>query len=75
MFLGQGEWFCHRCDFLIQNDEPFFEIRCEFCPEMKGAMKRINQKSDKQWGHICCVNWIPEIYYKNVIELKFLINF
>ena len=58
-----GKWFCARCTYLLENDLPFNKIRCEFCPEMKGAMKRIKENSDEHWGHMLCVNWIPEIYY------------
>jgi len=61
-----GDWFCHRCSYLLEHDLPFTEVRCEFCPEMKGPIKRIKQRYDKHWGHIACVNWIPEIYYEGV---------
>jgi len=62
--LAMGDWFCHRCAYLMAHDLPFTEVRCEFCPEIKGPIKRLKQKDDKFWGHITCVNWIPEIYYQ-----------
>lgn len=57
------EWFCARCTYLLEHDLPFNKVRCEFCPEMKGAIKRIKEDSNEHWGHMLCVNWIPNMYY------------
>jgi len=48
----------------MENDLPFSAVRCEFCPQMKGALKRIKEKVNTEWAHVACVNWIPEIYYR-----------
>ena len=61
--INKGEWFCHRCTYIIKNDLSFDAVVCEFCPELKGAIKRIKENSNKKWGHVACVNWIDEMYY------------
>jgi len=66
--IQKGEWLCERCSHLYKNDLPSQTIKCLFCPEMKEPMKRLLANSFDLWGHIACVNWIPEIYWENDIE-------
>lgn len=64
--LPDGDnWYCHRCCYLMENDLPPEAVICRFCPQLKGPIKRIRNTSDQEWGHLTCVNWIPEIWYSD----------
>jgi len=40
----------------------FDDIKCSFCPEVRGVLKEMNH--DKfPWAHVSCINWIPELYF------------
>ncbi|CAI2384265.1 unnamed protein product [Moneuplotes crassus] len=60
--LPKTDWFCHRCVYSINSCIKPKEVKCSFCPVVEGPMKRINQK---EWGHLVCLNWMAEIWYKN----------
>jgi len=40
------------------------DITCFLCDEVTGAMKCIN-KDQNIWAHVICVNWTPEIEFKD----------
>ena len=56
------QWFCQKCWFIIYNDLESKNIKCHFCTEQKGIIKKIKNGKDL-WAHLGCVNWIPEIFY------------
>ena len=60
--LPEGNWYCSRCKFLIDNQLEYRAVRCIFCPELKGIIKQING-SELLWGHISCVLNIPQVFY------------
>ena len=35
-----GDWYCERCQELIKNKLNFDDVRCSFCPELKGVIKK-----------------------------------
>ena len=53
-------WFCERCTYLMSKNYNSYHIRCYFCPEVKGIIKRIGK--DK-WGHISCVLWTQDVCF------------
>ena len=68
--VPKGEWFCARCTHLRENPKKKCEdVKCMFCPDLEGIIKQINKGSKRNdkamWAHIICVNWIPEINFKN----------
>jgi NuA3 HAT complex component NTO1 len=64
-------WFCERCKYLNKTNKKPIHIKCIFCPDRKGMMLL----TEIGWAHITCVNWLPEIWYKNEKEnLKFNLN-
>ena len=58
-----GDWFCQRCEYLMEHDLGPKMIKCKFCPELKGIMKRVKKSFKNTFAHVSCVNWLPEIYF------------
>lgn len=55
-------WYCARCQDLIKDKaKKCQDIKCVFCPDLKGIMKPVLQ--GQQWAHLICVNWTPEIWF------------
>lgn len=40
--VPENEWFCPRCDEILKKKLAFHSIRCAFCPELKGIIKKLN---------------------------------
>ncbi len=63
--VPKGDWFCERCDSLKKNTElRCTDIKCFLCTDLKGAIKCIDKK-ENVWAHLICVNWTPEMYFKD----------
>ena len=61
--LPQDSWFCDRCKVLKQNPERrCTDIKCFLCPDIDGALKEVSKDI---WAHVICVNWNPDIYFKD----------
>lgn len=60
-------WYCARCQELVKNKtKRACDIKCALCPDLKGLMKPLNLGStQKEWAHLICVNWTPEIWFTN----------
>uniref|UniRef100_A0A914CNC1 Uncharacterized protein n=1 Tax=Acrobeloides nanus TaxID=290746 RepID=A0A914CNC1_9BILA len=57
--LPEGEWLCKACT-LCYGQSP----SCIFCPNRLGALKCT--KSGKEWGHVACALWLPEVRFGDV---------
>jgi hypothetical protein len=57
-YLEIGNWYCERCRTIKKKNLNALQIKCKFCPELKGIIKRV-QNVKNTWSHIACVNWIP----------------
>jgi len=58
-----NKWYCERCEHLLTHPEiPDQDIKCSFCPNLKGVLKKTGSKT-MPWAHVSCVNWIPEYGY------------
>jgi hypothetical protein len=53
------------------NEEQTKVIRCIMCPRIKGAIVLI---SNFGWAHVSCVNWHPDIYFKNEKSKRYVIK-
>lgn len=38
------------------------EIKCFLCPDIDGVLKQVDENT---WAHSICVNWNPDIYFKD----------
>ena len=61
-FIPEGNWYCCRCRYLIDNQLDIKAVKCVFCPELKGIIKMING-SEQLWGHVSCVLNTPKVSY------------
>ncbi|CDW88690.1 phd zinc finger-containing protein [Stylonychia lemnae] len=62
-YFPQEAWYCMRCQFLRNNPESTVaQICCQFCNDLKGIIIRDQRNI---WAHITCVNWIPDVWYKD----------
>ncbi|OQS00722.1 DEAD/DEAH box RNA helicase, partial [Thraustotheca clavata] len=52
--VPNGSWFCDFCSKVKKGTKP----KCALCPIVKGAYK---QTLCKQWVHLQCFLWIPEL--------------
>lgn len=59
--VPSGPWFCHKCD------SKKLEARCALCPWKDGALKPTDQKN---WAHVVCALYIPEIRFGNVSTME-----
>ncbi|KAI9472040.1 MAG: PHD-zinc-finger like domain-containing protein [Benjaminiella poitrasii] len=57
-FIPEGQWFCKKCTAL----SPDASVSCIFCPNKGGAFKQI---SEREWAHLLCAIWIPEVTIGN----------
>lgn len=60
--IPEGEWNCQRWKFCIENNISATKIKWAYWVDLKGAIKFI---SSNKWAHISCINWIPEIWFKD----------
>ena len=63
-----GDWFCARCRDLQSNpDKQGNEIKCSYCPEVKGILKPLSRNGTPTgtWAHAICVNWLEGIWFKD----------
>ena len=51
------EWFCERCEYLLNNEEGVTSVSCHFCPSKQGIMKIIDIDKEKVWSHLECITW------------------
>ena len=72
-------WHCDRCKVLTQNSNlRCTQIRCEFCPDLDGAMKPVvlpgskSRSGETKWAHVICVNWIPTVWWSDDINVAHL---
>jgi len=66
--IPAGSWYCDRCQELVNNKQKkCTEIKCFLCPDIDGAMKRVETgaKNADLWAHLVCINWHPDIWFKN----------
>ena len=70
--LRQGipseDWHCARCTELRNTQKTCQDIKCLFCPDIDGVIKPITcgkGKKEQMWAHLVCVNWIPEMWFKD----------
>lgn len=56
-----GPWFCRKCECEEST------ARCVLCPWKDGALKRTDEK---QWAHVVCALYIPEIRFGNVSTME-----
>jgi len=50
---------------LSNNQKKCTDIKCFLCPDIDGAMKRVTRDGTENWAHVVCVNWTPEIWFKD----------
>lgn len=55
--IPEGQWLCKKCSFSRARRRNK-KGNCIFCPSQVGAFKMTTQKN---WGHVICALWIPEI--------------
>lgn len=55
--IPEGQWLCRKCSFSRARRRNK-KGTCIFCPSQVGAFKMTTQKN---WGHVICALWIPEI--------------
>eukprot|EP00347_Sterkiella_histriomuscorum_P022928 403336621 len=60
------EFICERCYHLQTRNLNFTNIKCKFCTDYRGIMRKLK---NNEWVHFTCLNWIPEIYPQDEIEL------
>jgi hypothetical protein len=61
-FIPEGSWLCRPCMQGIHNPE------CMLCPKAGGAMKPVRFR--RQWCHVRCALWIPEVGFGNVERME-----
>ncbi|KAF7250727.1 hypothetical protein EG68_08410 [Paragonimus skrjabini miyazakii] len=57
--LPEGSWICRQCEAGVKSTTP-----CSLCPNTGGAMKMTDD--GKQWCHISCALWVPEVGFGDV---------
>ncbi|KAL4486117.1 hypothetical protein ABPG72_012170 [Tetrahymena utriculariae] len=69
--IPENDWYCERCREYIRdymNEQKLHDlssIRCYFCPEQKGIVKKVTiQHSGTQiWSHVGCVSSIKSLNF------------
>ncbi|KAL4481568.1 hypothetical protein ABPG74_007657 [Tetrahymena malaccensis] len=69
--IPENDWYCERCREYIKdymNEQKLHDlssIRCYFCPEQKGIVKKVTiQHSGAQiWSHVGCVSSIKSLNF------------
>jgi hypothetical protein len=51
------------------KDKKCDEIKCKFCDDITGIIKCID-KSNNEWTHLICANWIPDVYFTDETKSK-----
>ncbi|EAR93910.3 PHD zinc finger protein (macronuclear) [Tetrahymena thermophila SB210] len=81
--IPENDWYCERCREYIRdymNEQKLHDlssIRCYFCPEQKGIVKKVTiQHSGTQiWSHVGCVSSIKSLNFvdstRNLIVQKY----
>ncbi|CDW72695.1 phd zinc finger-containing protein [Stylonychia lemnae] len=59
-------FLCERCHEITEKNLPYTHIQCMYCSDFRGIMRKLKNKS---WVHFSCVNWIPEIYPEDDVEI------
>lgn len=66
--IPRGKWHCERCYTLIRNKGKLTPVdcKCYFCHGVVGIIFYVmGPANNKMWVHVECVNWIPELYFKD----------
>ena len=66
--IPQGNWLCVPCTFGGSTFKP----ECVLCPNVGGAMKAT--KNFRNWAHVSCALWIPEVGFGNVEKMEPIVN-
>jgi len=64
--IPEGNWLCAACEYGGPRPE------CCLCPNKGGALKP--SKDHKQWCHVSCVLWTPEVTFGNPDKYEPVIN-
>ena len=70
--IPNGDWFCDRCTNLKKNPHKHpSEYACDMCNDLKGIIVQYKNKTSSRvgWGHICCINWIPDIWFTDEVQV------
>ena len=59
------EWHCERCEEMIFNDLLPTKIKCKYCEDRNGLMRKLK---DGTWVHFICINFFPELYPDEAVE-------
>ena len=63
-YVPDGQWFCERCQYLVDkfvHEDSLAcldEIRCEYCPNLRGVLKQFKVSGKKVWSHLCCIEML-----------------
>eukprot|EP00118_Oscarella_pearsei_P029022 m.3485 g.3485 ORF g.3485 m.3485 type:complete len:764 (+) comp9467_c0_seq1:103-2394(+) len=60
--IPEGNWLCRSCS--LRQAEP----KCLLCPNIGGAFKPVKFK--RQWCHVSCALWVPEVGIGNVERME-----
>ncbi|KAL8125233.1 uncharacterized protein LOC141720352 isoform X1 [Apium graveolens] len=73
-------WLCSWC--INRNQQENSERPCLICPKQGGALKPVQRSgcgSDnggyKEFAHLFCCQWIPELYVEDTRRMEPIINF
>ncbi|EGR31358.1 hypothetical protein IMG5_112020 [Ichthyophthirius multifiliis] len=76
--IPENQWFCQRCELIIDkylNNKKAEILKCHYCPELKGIMKKYYTVETKEeiWSHIACIAWQKniKIINGNIIENQY----
>jgi hypothetical protein len=58
-------WRCERCEELLRRRMYPSNIRCRYCDELSGLMRKLK---DGTWVHFTCINFFPELYPNQSVE-------
>lgn len=67
--IPSGNWLCSACEY---GNGKQFRPECVLCPNRGGALKPT--KDFKQWCHVSCVLWTPEVNFGNTEKYEPVIN-
>ena len=62
--IPEGNWYCERCEELLSDkSKKCTDIKCFLCPDIDGAIKKVKRGDKESWGHVVCINWMPDIFF------------